>query len=570
VQFGAFELDAREGRLLKHGIAVPLRDQPLQVMIALVERAGGLVTREELRQRLWSDREFGDFEAGLNTAMSRLRQVLNDSVASPRFIETLPKRGYRFIAPILKQVSVAVMPFANHSSEPSHDYFSDALTEELIGALSRITGLRVAGLNVVSRFKDRTQNMQQAGRELHVQAILAGSVDRAADRIRIHVHLIEVEGGLELWSERFDAEWKDVFTIQGTICEHVANALEVRLAKNSVESRPVNPEAYTAYLKGHYLTKRHTPAKAARALEYYEEAIRIDPGYALPYHGASLIYILNAVVGTAPPRQSLADAERFLARGLALDADSAMVQNTLAMLRMFEWRWDEAENAYRRAIALEPANPHPHMMYALQCSFQGRHTKALREARKALELDPVDPMMNFRLVQCLYYARCYEDAAESSRTAIELSPDFPYTYGYFAWALVGLSMFEEAWTIACKARSLGDGQPQVEGNFGSVAALTGHGAEAREVVEALEGRRASGYAAATPIARIHLGMGDTEACLDWLETAFEDGDPYLASALVYPGYDRLRSEPRFKRLLRRVGFTNYKQLRSAPGLGDCA
>jgi len=180
----------------------------------------------------------------------------------------------------------------------------------------------------------------------------------------------------------------------------------------------------------------------------------------------------------------------------------------------------------------------------------------LREARKALELDPVDPMMNFRVVQCSYYARRYEDAVACGRTGIELSPDFPYTYFYVAQALVELSMFDEAWSIVTKGRPLGGGQPILEGVFGHVAGLTGHRAEALEVIEGLERHRAQDYSPAMPIARAHLGLGNPEACLDWLEVAFEEREPYLASVSVSPGHDRLRSDTRFKRLLRRMGFTD--------------
>jgi TolB-like protein len=562
VQFGVFEVDTERGRLSKHGTTLPLRIQALEVLIALVERPGDIVTREELRHRLWSDRAFGDFEAGLNTAISRLRQALNESADSPRFIETAPKRGYRFISPVVtvpvaQQPSVAVMPFANHSSEPNNDYVSDGLTDELISALSRIKGLRVAGRSVVSRFKDRAYEVKKAGSEMGVQAILEGSVHRAMGTIRADVRLVNVEDGCELWSERFDGDWKDVFTIQDTVCERVAGALQVRQVNRLPESRPSNPDAYTAYLKGHYLTKRHTPANTKRALEYFEEAIRRDPDYALPYHGASIVHILGALMGASPPSHALAQAELFVARGLALDAGSAMVQTTLGMLRMFQWRWEEAEQAYHRAIALEPLNPHSHMMYALQCSFRRRHPEALRQARKALELDPVDPMMNFRVIQCSYYARRYDEAIESGRIAIELSPEFPYAYWYLAWSLAETAMIDESWSMANKGRLLGGGQPLVEGQFGYVAGLTGHASEAYAVLDLLKTRRGSGYCPATPIAWTHLGLGEFDACFEWLEIAFHEGEPYLATVLAFPGYDRLRGDRRFESLIRRMGVADY-------------
>jgi tetratricopeptide (TPR) repeat protein len=204
------------------------------------------------------------------------------------------------------------------------------------------------------------------------------------------------------------------------------------------------------------------------------------------------------------------------------------------------------------------------MMYALHCSFLGRHEKALLEARKALELDPVDPMMNFRVVQCSYYARCYQEAVDSGRTGIELSPDFPYTYSYLAQALAELSRLDEAWIIATKGRSLGGRQPLGEGVFGYLAGITGHKAEALEILEGLEARRAHAYCPATPIAWTHLGLGNTETCIDWLEIAYEEREPYLASISSFPGHDCLRRDARFKGLLRRMGFIHV----SLPGGSD--
>lgn len=553
VRFGAFEVDTARRILRKHGITLRLREQAMEVLLALVERPGELLTRDDLRHRLWNDGTVVDFDVGLNTAISRLRQVLNDSSGAPRFVETIPKRGYRFIGAVQKQPSVAVMPLVNQSADQDGDYFSDGLTEELIGALWRIEGIRVAGRATVWRFKNQKYDPQRAAKELGVDSILEGSVRRANGRIRINVHLINGQDGFEVWSERFDSEWKEIFALQDRVAERVAQALKSRLTGSAPSNRPDNPEAYAAYLKGHHLVKRHTPANSQRTLEYFEEAIRSDPGYALPYHGASLVHILGTMMGTSPPRAALAKAEALLDKGLAIETASAMLQNTLGMLRMFQWRWRESEEAYRRAIALEPANPHPHMMYALQRSFMGLHEEAVHEARTALELDPLDPMMNFRVVQSLYYARQYEAAVRSARMAIELSPDFPYTYGYLAFALLGTGATDEAWSTAQRLRTLGHSQPLSEGFFGYVAGSLGHSVEAHEVIANLTVRRERGYSPALPIAWNFLSLGDADACMLWLETALEEREPYLASAAVFPGYDLLLPNAGFRQLLERLG-----------------
>jgi tetratricopeptide (TPR) repeat protein len=374
-----------------------------------------------------------------------------------------------------------------------------------------------------------------------------------ADRIRINVHLLNGKDGFEIWTERFDADWKDVFAIQEHVAERIAEVLKTRLKAHPPDNRPGNTEAYTTYLKGHFLAKRHSPTNSAKALAYFEEAIQADPGFALSYHGAAVVYILDTLLGASAPRDGMAKAEGLLDKGLAIQTDSAMLQNTLGMLRMFQWRWLESEQAYRRAIALESSNPHPHMMFALHHSFSGRHDEAWQEARTALDLDPVDPMMNFRVVQAAYYAGRYDVAIQSARTAIDLAPDFQPPYAYLASALLATDHAEEAWTMTRKAKELGRGLPFCEGGFGYVAGTLGHIAEARNVIADLTARRDRAYGPALPIAWAWLGLGDVDRCLQWLQIALDEHEPYLAAAAVSPIYDRLQSNPIFRRLLRSVG-----------------
>ena len=236
-----------------------------------------------------------------------------------------------------------------------------------------------------------------------------------------------------------------------------------------------------------------------------------------------------------------------------------MMQNTLAMLRMFQWRRVESERAYRRAIELEPSNPHPHMMYALHLSFCGQHEEAWKEARGALDLDPVDSMMNFRVVQAAYYARRYDDAIQSSRTAVDLAPEFHPPRSFLAMALLAAGQNEEAWSAAHKARDLGRGLPFSEGQFGYIAGTLGERETAQRVIEDLTARREREYGPALPIAWAWLGLGDFDGCGRWLETALHETEPFLAAADVDPIYDPLRSTPEFVRLLRRVGWARRER-----------
>src|SRR5580692_6351131 len=410
VRFGTFEVDLEGRRLLKRGMPISLREQSFQVLAALMERPGEIVSRGELRRRLWSSDTFVDFEVALNSAVSRLRDALGDSAEAPSFIETIPKRGYRFVVPIAKRPAVAVMPFVDQTADAKDEYFSDGLTDELIRVLSRIDGLRVTARSVVFRFKGQPWDARQVGRELGVEAVLEGSVWRSGDRIRITVNLVGVKDGFNLWAQRFDSNLGDLFGIQDEVCSSVAEALHVRLAVQIPEKRPSNIKAYVQYLKGAHLLKKRRPDDVRRAFEYFQEAIRLEPGYAEPYYGAAMFYNVSAAYGALPPRTALPEAEDLLSKGLALDENSPSLLSTLGMLRVFQWRWAEADQAYKRAISLEPTNAFPHMTYPILCSFLGRHEEALLHAGNAVELDPLDLMTNFRLLQANYYSRRYDEA----------------------------------------------------------------------------------------------------------------------------------------------------------------
>ena len=339
VRFGTFEVDLEGRRLLKRGMPISLREQSFQVLAALMERPGEIVTREELRRRLWSSDTFVDFEVALNSAVSRLRDALGDSANSPSFIETIPKRGYRFVVPIPKRPAVAVMPFVNQTGDAKDEYFSDGLTDELIRALSRVEGLRVTAGSVVFRFKGQRCDARQIGAELGVEAVLEGSVWRTEDRIRISVNMVGVKDGFNLWAQRFDSNSDDVFTIQDEVCAAVAEAMHIRPASQPPKAHPSNATAYMQYLKGAYLLKKRRPESIRRAFEYQQEAIRLEPDWAEPYYSAAMSYIVRAIYGETPPGTALPEAETLVSKGLALDENSAMLLSTLGMLRMFQWRW---------------------------------------------------------------------------------------------------------------------------------------------------------------------------------------------------------------------------------------
>lgn len=515
-RFGAFDVDLDGRRLLKNGTPVPLREQSFQVLEALMERPGEIVTRDELRQRLWPSSDVVmDFEVALNTAVSRLREALGDSANAPSVIETIPKRGYRFVLPVPKRPGVSVLPFGD-------EYFGDGLADEIIRVLSQIEGLRV--------FKDRRPG---------VDAVLEGSVSKSGERIRVNLTLVGVKDGASLWAQRFDGTLGDVFAIQDQVCAAVAEAMHVRFAVRA-QDRPRNMHAYVQYLKGQYLLKKRRPDDIRRAFTYVDEAIRLDPDFAEPYYGAAMYYVVSGLFGALPSRPALLNAEALVSKGLALNERSVTLQSTLGMIRMHQWRWAESEQANQRSLSLEPANAFAHMVYAVLCTMRGRHDDAVSHAAKSVELDPLDLMCNFRLVQASYYARRYHDAVRAGRIAVELTPDSPYTFFYLAMSLAAVGLQDEAWNAALTARQLNDGLPLGEGYFGYIAGTLGHEADARNVITELRARPA------LPATWTYLGLGETTAALDCFEIAVADGEPYAALANVFPGFDAVRDHPRFK------------------------
>jgi tetratricopeptide (TPR) repeat protein len=255
-----------------------------------------------------------------------------------------------------------------------------------------------------------------------------------------------------------------------------------------------------------------------------------------------------------PPPTALSEAGDLVSKGLALDQKSVRLHSTLGMLRMFQWRWAESERAHRHAMSLEPANAFPHMVYPILCSLLGRHEEAVSHAAKAVELDPLDLMTNYRLVQANYYARRYDEAVQTGRIAVELTPDSPYTFFYLALALAATGLNHEAWIVANQGKQLNDGLALGEGYFGYLAGVLGHTIEARRVVTELTARREKDYSPALPLAWTCLGIGETATALDWLETALVQREPYLGSLMVFPGYDTIRDQARFRRLAHELNF----------------
>jgi adenylate cyclase len=433
VRFGEFELDTQCGELRRHGVRIKLQEQPLRILGMLLANPGQLVTREEVRSRLWPSNSFVDFDQGLNRAVNKLREALGDSAESPRLIETLPKRGYRFVGRADPSAaagdSIVVLPFVNMSADPENEFFADGVTEEIINALAQIRDLHVVARSSAFSFKGRHLDPRVVGEQLKVRTVLEGSVRRADNQLRITAQLVNASDGFHLWSERYDREMKDVFAIQDEIARSITQRL--RVALEGGESEPlVKPgtkdlEAYQLYVKGRALLYKRGPA-IPRALECCRRAVTLDPEYALAWAGLADSYTALGYYGLARAQESVAKGIEAARRAVAIDSSLAEAHSALAMASLMgTWDRPEAEREFLRSIELNPKYPQARAWYAffyLQLS-EGQLAEGMRQAKLALESDPLSGYLHaLYSLTCLVAGKVGE-AVQASRQALVVDPE---------------------------------------------------------------------------------------------------------------------------------------------------
>lgn len=565
-RFGPYEVDLTAGELRKHGVKIRLQDQPFRVLAALARRPGTLLTREELCRELWGGDTFVDFEHGLNAAVRRLREALSDSARQPRYIETLPRRGYRFLAPVevvgaeasVGRVMLAVLPFRSPGSDPGEEYFAEGMSEEMIGQLGR---LDPAGLGVIARastfrYKDSTKTAEEIGRELGVDFLLEGSVRRSGGRVRIHARLIRVSDQSQLWAESFDETVEDVLAIQIECAGSIASSLAVELVAGQREAmgRAItqNPLAYEAYLRGRYYWNRRTREGFARAVESFEVAIAADPGFALARVGLADVYNLLGLYGLVPAPEAAERGKRAAGEALAIDPGLAEAHISLAHNRfLYEWNWPGAEEAFRRGLKLNANLAHGHYLYAFFLASRGRFNQAFTHIEKAMKLDPVSPVVHTYFAWVCYFSRDYDRARAGFEAAIELDPAFS-----LAWIFLGLTLLQKGeWASAVEAfRHATEGAGGPPGATSALAValrLDGRKQEAERAIDG--GADSKEYVSPYYRALAALGAGQPERALDALEAACEERSPWLVCLEVEPAMDSLRSRSRFRKLVGRVG-----------------
>jgi TolB-like protein/Tfp pilus assembly protein PilF len=570
VRFGAFEADLDAGELRKRGLKIRLPDQVFQVLSLLLEHPGEVVSRSDLRRRLWPHEIFVDFDHGLNKAVNRLREALSDSAGNPRFIETVAKRGYRLIVPVTRgesahrgsdmqvRLRLAVLPFEDLSAEADQEFFSDGLTEEMISELGRVNPKR---LGVIARtsamlYKRSNKRIDEIGRELEVDYILEGSVRRADTRLRITAQLIQVRDQTHLWAESYSRELADIFELQHEVARRVANSLAFELLpeKGSTDTGTVSPEAYEAYLRGKFFWNKGGDRNAWSAIDWFQKAIEHCPGYALAYSAMAYCYGTLAWFSALPPLEAGTRAKDAALRALELDQHLSEAHCALALARFwFDWNWPQAEEEFRRAIALKPNFAAAHNWYAAYLNVMGRSGEAAAEQKIGEEWDPLSLVIAMNRADPYYFSRQYARAIENLLRVLGREPNFYPAHYNLGHAYAQSGRYAEAIEAFRAAASL-SGVPQANAALAYAYAMSGNVSAAQALQAELEHLSANQYVPSPQMAWISLGLGDVERALAKLKQGFEEKSCLMIYLKSDPIYDPLRSHPEFVELMGRMNF----------------
>lgn len=558
LRFGPFAADLRCGELRKHGIRLRLQQQPFQVLEALLEKPGVMITRQELQQRLWPGTVYVDHERGLNKAVARLREVLGDASEAPRFVETLPQRGYRFIGQLEQAAvtAIAVLPLQNLSGDPAEEYFSDGMTDELIGELARVSLLRVTSRTSVMRYKGPHRKLAaEIARELAIDALLEGTVTRVGDRVRITIQLIRASDDSHLWSHKYERDLRDVLEVQSEVARSVAREVHATLrpveAQRLALPRRIRPDAYQAFLQGNYFLHQNVRG-IVRGIACFRESIELDDAFADSWAGLAQALIFAGIYELLPGSQAYQEARQAAGRALSLDQTNAGAHNALAdVAKVLDFDLAAAEAGHRRALSHNPSHLLSRLWLAETLSRLERHTEALEESSRAMALDPVSALSHNNRAMLLWRARRHAEAVEEARVALELDPSHRNALWWLGLAHSGRGEYAES--IACLSRAFeATGAPMFLGALGYAYGLSGRTEMAREVLDKLGAMAQTRFVSKTNAAAIFAALGDVDSAFGLLEAAWRERDPRVHQ-LVTPSFDNLRHDPRFQELKSRSG-----------------
>jgi len=569
-EFGAYRLDAQGRLLFKGGDRVALPPKVLELLVALVRAAGRPLTREQLLRLLWPDTVVE--EGSLTSHISMLRKALGESPDGQDFIETLPKRGYRFGASVKRVESGAtdsqvdramlvVLPFENFTAGERYDYFSDGLTEEMITELARLSPER---LGVIARtsamqFKSTAKSAAQIGSELGVSHVLEGSVRRAGERVRITAQLIRVSDESHLWAESYERGLHDVLEVQAEVSRAVAREIRIKLTPHEKQRldpdkpRSVNPQAHELYLRGRHFWYRRTEEGIRKSIECFEEALRHDPSMAVAYDGISDAHTMLACRGMTPAVESFHKAKAAARQAVRMEPELGEGYATLAHVRLHDWDWVGLENEFQRAVQLDRGYAIAHYWYAEYLMAMGRTEEALGRVRHSWELDPLNSVINASVGMIHYLAHDYDGALVALRRGLEIDPSHYVSHLRVGLACLQKNRTDEAVEAMRQAVTHSGGSTEALLGLAQAQALSGDKVALVKIVKELSegGHR---YVSPYNVARVYGAIGDKEQALEWLERACEEHNPDLIELTREPSFASLRSDAKFRALAGRIGW----------------
>ncbi|MFN7949846.1 MAG: tetratricopeptide repeat protein [Blastocatellia bacterium] len=605
-EFDVFRVDAGRHLLLRDGQSVNLAPRAFNMLLALIRRRGEVLAKDELMRQLWPDTVVE--ENNLTVIISALRKALGENPQQHRYIVTIPGRGYSFVAEVREIVealpevetppaltlpaappsrarvfshrrimlaalsvlviavtvwlviksrqpateaavkTIAVLPFKNLSGQSGDEYLTLGLADTLITSLGNLRQVVTRPTSSVLKYADA--DPLTAGRQLGVDALIDGRFQRLNDRIRITVQLIRVSDGAPLWSEKFDEKFTDVFAVQDATAERVSQALALRLSGEEkrllARTLTASPEAWQLYLRGRYFWNKRTAEGLKKGIGYFEQATEKDPAYALAWAGLADSYNLLSYYSLSSPKDSFPKARAAAQKALSLDDTLAEAHTSLALALMaYDRDRAGAEREYQRAIALNPNYPTAHQWYAEYLTSQERFDEALAEIKRARELDPLSLITSSVEGFVNYYARRYDQAVTHLEKLLEPDPDFWPARWFLGWTYLAQGNHRQAIAELERARQLSGNNSGVVAELACAYAAAGRKEDARLVLAELLQQTGTGYVSPYRIAAIYAALKEDEAALAWLQKADAERNWEFQYIKIDPGFDNLRSSPRF-------------------------
>ena len=606
--FGVFEADVASGELRKNGAKIKVQELPFRALKLLLSRPNHVFTREEFRQALWPSGVFVDFDHGISSAINRLRDALGDSAGNPVFIETVERRGYRWIGPIHSKTpeaavsdrisvepeirdftaryeiglatrsrqnssqvrlwlsaaifaalslaviflwrswrpapisSIAVLPFDNLSAPAFNDAFSDGLTDEIAASICHLDGVRVAGRRSAYVFKGKHDDLRDIGSRLNVEAVVEGSVQRAADRTHVTVELNRTRDGFTIWSQTFDGTTSDWMQIESQIASSIAEALARKISPGNTRAR--DAEAHALYLEARYLwNQRNFPAEL-KSVDLLQQAIARDPGYALAWAGLADSLISIGDVEEVDPAAYLPRARDAALKALQLDPSLAEPHAALGMVAChYDYDWSTAEREYKKAFELNPSYASAHQYYALGLMAHGRFAEANAQLETARRLDPLALIVDVDLALLRKFQRDYDDVIAVSKNILQRDPNYHLGYSMLTTGYYCEHRWDD-WRAADAKVSQGE-------FWGAMA--SGRADEIERAFRKVTDEARAGSRRPYDVAHFALVKGDRSLALDWLEKSYQHHDYWMLFINVDPEYDLIRSDPRFQAVIHRLG-----------------